>query len=92
MKIEKEFKLLNILKKERTTKDNQKEIYLVLNVLDEDLNPDKFFIFNEDLIKKILDESVKAKAFQNILIDFDLVFNKNVWVCNLKEILFNYWG
>lgn len=90
MKIEKEFKLLNIVKRERTTKDNQKQTYLVLNVLDEDLNPDKFFIFNQDLIKKILDESVNVKAFQNILIDFDLVFNNNIWICNLKNVLFNF--
>lgn len=90
MKIEKEFKLLNIVKKERTTKDNQKQTYLVLNVLDEDLNPDKFFIFNHDLIKKILDDAVNVKAFQSVLIDFDLLFNNNIWNCNLKNVLFNF--
>ncbi len=90
MKIEKEFTLLKIEAKERQGNDNTVSTYLIINVLDEDLNPCTFFVFKGDVVKSVLDEMEKAKALTKVLIDFDLTHNGKVWNCNVNTVLFNY--
>ena len=63
---------------------------IVINVLDENLNPCTFFVFKGDLVKSILDEVEKAKALTKVLIDFDLNYNGKLWNCNVNTVLFNY--
>ena len=90
MQIEKEFTLLHITKKNRTTKDNKNQDYLIIDVLDEELNPCKFFVFNEEIVNQILNDSANAKALQKVLIKCDFTYNGSLWNCNLIEMLFTY--
>lgn len=90
MIIEKEFTLLKVEQKNRTTKEGKEQIYLVLNVLDEDMSPCKFFVFNEDKVKIILNDVQGAKALSKVLINFNLVYSNNIWNCNLNDAVFTY--
>lgn len=90
MQIEKEFTLLKIEAKERHGNDNTVSTYLVINVLDVNLNPCTFFVFKGDLVKSILDEMEKVKALTKVLIDFDLNYTGKLWNCNVNTVLFNY--
>lgn len=90
MIVEKEFTLLKVEQKKRTTKEGKEQIYLVLNVLDEDLSPCKFFVFNEDKVKLILNDVQSAKALSKVLINFNLVYSNNIWNCNLNDAVFTY--
>lgn len=90
MIVEKEFTLLKVEQKKRITKEGKEQIYLVLNVLDEDFSPCKFFVFNEDKVKLILNDVQSAKALSKVLINFNLVYSNNIWNCNLNDAVFTY--
>lgn len=90
MKIEKEFTLLKIESKERTDDDENKRTYLIINVLDEDMETCKFFVFKDDLVNEIIKNANAVKAMQKVLIDMNLVYNGRLWNCNLEDILFSY--
>ncbi|CCZ17443.1 unknown [Clostridium sp. CAG:780] len=90
MKIEKEFTLLKIESKERTDDDENKRTYLIINVLDEDMETCKFFVFKDDLVNEIIKNANGVKAMQKVLIDMNLVYNGRLWNCNLEDILFSY--
>lgn len=90
MKIKKEFTLLKVDAKERTDKNQNKSTYLVINVLDDDLNPCKFFCFRDEIVKSIISDIQNAKALSKVLIDFDLTYNDKIWNCNVDSVLFNY--
>lgn len=90
MKIEKEFTLLKIESKERTDDDENKRTYLIINVLDEDMEICKFFVFKDDLVNEIIKNTNGVKAMQKVLIDMNLVYNGRLWNCNLEDILFSY--
>lgn len=90
MKIEKEFTLLKIESKERTDDDENKRTYLIINVLDEDMETCKFFVFKDDLVNEIIKNANGVKAMQKVLIDLNLVYNGRLWNCNLEDILFSY--
>lgn len=90
MKIEKEFTLLKIESKERTDDDENKRTYLIINVLDEDMETCKFFVFKDDLVNEIIKNANGVKAMQKVLIDMNLVYNGRLWNCNLENILFSY--
>lgn len=90
MKIEKEFTLLKIESKERTDDDENKRTYLIINVLDEDMETCKFFVFKDDLVNEIIKNTNGVKAMQKVLIDMNLVYNGRLWNCNLEDILFSY--
>lgn len=85
MKIEQSFKFLKAeLMKRKKTEENQKETeFLVLNLLDEDNNPCRFFIFNADLINKIVKSNFLG--LQDVICTLELKFNNN-WSVNLLDI------
>ena len=90
MKIEKEFTLLKIESKERTDDNGNKSTYLIINVLDEDMETCKFFVFKDNLVDEIIKNANGVKAMQKVLIYMNLVFNGRLWNCNLEDILFSY--
>lgn len=90
MKIEKEFTLLKIDSKERLNDDEEKQTYLIVSVIDEDLNPCTFWVFKTEIVKSILKDMQEAKALSRVLIEFDLTYNGKLWNCNLTQMLFNY--
>ena len=90
MKIEKEFTLLKIESKERTDDDGNITAYLIINLLDEDMETCKFFVFKDDLVNEIIKNANGVKAMQKVLIDMNLIYNGRLWNCNLEDILFSY--
>ena len=90
MKIEKEFTLLRIENKLRTKEDGTKSTYLIVSVLDENLTPCSFFVFNDGRVDAILKDSTSAKPLEKVLISFDLSYNGKMWNCNLENMLFSY--
>ena len=91
MKIEKEFTLLKIENKQRINKeDGTISPYLIISVLDENLIPCHFFVFKDEIIKKIIGDCKNSKSLEKVLIDFGLSFNGKLWNCNLQDILFQY--
>lgn len=85
MKIEQNFKFLKVeLMKKKKTEENQKETqFLILNLLDEDNNPCRFFVFNTDLISKITKSSFLG--LQDVICTLEIKFNNN-WSVNLLDI------
>lgn len=85
MKIEQNFKFLKAeLMKRKKTEENQKESeFLVLNLLDEENNPCRFFVFNKDLINKIVNSNFLG--LQDVICTLELKFNNN-WSVNLVNI------
>lgn len=86
MRYQENFKFLNIeLMKRKKTEENKKESeFLILNLLDNENNPCRFFVFNEDLVKKVLQN--QYVGLQDILVDFALVFNNNNWTVRLLDV------
>lgn len=70
-------------------KENKK-IYLIINVLDDDMESCRFFVFKEDLVNEIIQNANKIKAMQKVLIDINLIYNGKNWNCYLDNILFSY--
>lgn len=89
MKLEKEFTLLKIESKERKTKEGETSVYLIISVLDEELNPCKFFVFNKKVIDEIFEDVQKSKAMSKVLITLNFSYDK-VWNCNVEKVLFDY--
>ena len=80
MEFQEIFKMLNFELRKR--KDSE-ERFIVLNVLDIKNNPCKFFVFNSDLVDKIL--SSNFAGLQDVTILFRLSFS-NMWNVNLLDI------
>lgn len=89
MIIQNEFKFLKLEQMQRKPKEEEKNVvkyYYVLNVLDADNNPVKFFSFNEDENAKLVTVLGSVKGLQDILIKFDLSFNNNNWNVRLLNV------
>ena len=96
MKYQDNFKFLNVqLMKRKKTEENKnvsdlalellKEYdFLVLNLLDCDNNPCRFFVFNEDLYKKIIQSSYLG--LQDVVIAFEVIFVNNNWNVRILDI------
>lgn len=80
MEFQENFKMLNFELRKR--KDSE-ERFIVLNVLDIKNNPCKFFVFNSDLVDKIV--SSNFVGLQDVTILFRLSFS-NMWNVNLLDI------
>ena len=81
MEFQENFKVLNYEARKR--KDSE-ERFIILNALDINNNPCKFFIFNKDIVNEFL--STTFVGLQDVLIKFKLAYNGNVWNVTLLDI------
>lgn len=81
MEFQENFKVLNYEIRKR--KDSE-ERFVILNALDINNNPCKFFIFNKDIVEEFL--STTFVGLQDVLIKFKLAYNGNVWNVTLLDI------
>lgn len=95
MKLRDEFKFLNIGSVKRKNVEGLKpeeQYFYIINLLDKENNPVRFFSFdnnlNNELTKNI--QSGNIKGLQNVLVDFDLVFNNNNWNVKLNNLTYKY--
>lgn len=95
MKLKDEFKFLKIDSIKRKNAEElapDEQYFYVVNVLDKENNPVRFFSFdnklNNQLTKDI--QSGKVKGLQNCLIDFELKFTNNNWNVALENVTFQY--
>ena len=95
MKLRDEFKFLNVSSIKRKNTEGLKpeeQYFYIVNLLDKDNNPVKFCSFdnslNNDLTKNI--QSGNVKGLQNVLVDFELIFNNNNWNVKLDNLTFKY--
>ena len=95
MKLKDEFKFLKIDSIRRKNAEDlaaDEQYFYVVNVLDKENNPVRFFSFdnklNSQLTKDI--QSGKIKGLQNCLIDFELKFTNDKWNVTLDNITFQY--
>lgn len=86
MEYQDNFKFLNVqLMKRKKTEENKNESeFLIINLLDCENNPCRFFVFNKDLYKKIIEN--RYVGLQDILISFELVFVNNNWSVRILDI------
>lgn len=72
------------LKMERgQTKENKKD-FLIVNLLDEDLNSCRFFVFDEIVMKKLLNKTPSSYKKLNCCIDVS--FYKDNWNVALADV------
>ena len=95
MKLRDEFKFLNVSSVKRKNVEGLKpeeQYFYIVNLLDKENNPVRFFSFdnnlNNDLTKNI--QSGAIKGLQNVLVDFELIFNNNIWNVKLNNLTFKY--
>lgn len=95
MKLRDEFKFLNVNSVKRKNVEELKpeeQYFYIVNLLDKENNPVKFFSFdnnlNNDLTKGI--QTGKIKGLQDVLVDFELIFNNNNWNVKLDNLTFKY--
>lgn len=81
MEFEENFKVLNYeVRKRKEGEDN----FVILNALDINNNPCKFFVFNKDAVNKFL--NTQFAGLQDVLITFKLAFSNNIWNVTLLDI------
>lgn len=95
MKLKDEFKFLKIESVRRKNIEGlapEQQYFYILNVLDKENNPVRFFSFDDKLNNELTKEiqSGKIKGLQNCLIDFDLKFANNNWSVSLTNVTFQY--
>ena len=82
-----EFKFLNfeLMKKKNANElPEDEKNFLILNLLDKNNNPCRFFVFNIDTLKKIL--SSNYVGLQVLNVSFKLQFVNNNWNVKLVDI------
>ena len=87
MEFEEQFKFLNLQLIERKNASELKEEdrkFIKINLLDKLNNPCSFFIFNKDLMTKVL--SNNYAGLSDLLITFELVYN-NSWNVKVVDIV-----
>lgn len=81
MEFQENFKILNY--EIRNRKDSSEQ-FIILNVLDINNNPCKFFVFKEDVIKKF--RNTTFVGLQDVFITFKLSYNGSIWSVTLLDI------
>lgn len=86
MKCQDNFKFLNVqlMKRKKTEENKSGSEFLIINLLDNENNPCRFFVFNEDLFKKVIQN--QYVGLQDILVTFELVFVNNNWSVRVLDI------
>lgn len=95
MKLKDEFKFLKIDSIRRKNAEDlsaDEQYFYILNVLDKENNPVRFFSFNNELNNQLTKDiqSGNVKGLQNCLIDFELKFTNNNWNVSLENVTFQY--
>lgn len=82
-----EFKYLNL---ELMKKKNANELpedernFIILNLLDKNNNPCRFFVFDKEVMKKILTSNFVGLQLLNV--SFKLLYSNNTWNVRLVDI------
>ena len=82
-----EFKYLNL---ELMKKKNANELpedernFIILNLLDKNNNPCRFFVFDKEVMKKILTSNFVGLQLLNV--SFKLLYSNNSWNVRLVDI------
>ncbi|MCI8352425.1 MAG: hypothetical protein HFJ58_02215 [Clostridia bacterium] len=82
-----EFKYLNleVMKKKNANElPEDEKNFLIINLLDKNNNPCRFFVFTPDVMKKILSSSYVG--LQVLQVCFRVQFTNNNWVVRLVDI------
>ena len=93
MVLEGEFKYLKLERRERKESEKLKEenkYYYILNCLDEDNTPVKFYSFNYETSSKLVSMLNDVKSLQDLLIKFSLDFSNNNWNVRLIDVSAQY--
>lgn len=86
MEYQEEFKFLNLEIVKRKNAEELKEEdrqFIKLNLLDKNYNPCVFFVFNKEVMKKLL--NMELVGLQILEIHFELVYN-NSWNVKLVDV------
>ena len=81
------FKFLNInlqLRKNASSLAEDERHYAIVNLLDENNNPVKFFVFKKEIIQKVL--SQKFETLQDVTVYYECIFINNSWNVRLVDI------
>lgn len=95
MKLSEEFKFLNVQSVKRKNVEGLKpeeQYFYIINLLDKENNPVKFYSFDNSLNTEIT-KNIQAQALkglQNCLVDFELAFNNNNWNVRLEDLKIKY--
>ena len=87
MKYTENFKFLNIqvVKKRNASELEENERnFLIINLLDENMNPCKFLVFDKEIIVKALNSHYLG--LQDLEISFELLFSNDNWHVKLIDI------
>lgn len=87
MEYQEMFKFLNLQIMQRKNADKLPEDernFLVVNFLDLNFNPCRFFVFNKDLMKKML--STKYSGLQDLVVTFTVTYSNDNWHVNLVDV------
>lgn len=87
MEFEGKFKFLKLEQMKRKNADELEEgerFFFIISLLDNYNNPCRFFIFNKDLINKIINS--KFVGLQDVLCHIKVSFTNNNWQVNLVDI------
>lgn len=93
MVLEGEFKFLKLEQRERKESEKLKDEnkhYYILNLLDEENNPVKFYSFNYETSAKLIDICKDVKSLQDLLVKFSLEFSNNNWNVRLIDVSARY--
>lgn len=87
MEYQEEFKFLKLEVMQRKNAEQLKEDernFLVIRLLDKNNNPCRFFVFNKDVMKKVL--AANYVGLQLLNIKFEVVYNNENWSVRLVAI------
>lgn len=87
MQYQEEFKFLNFEVMQRKNANELKEEdrnFLLIRLLDKNNNPCRFFVFNKDLMKKIL--AANYVGLQLLMITFEVSYKNENWTVRLVDI------
>ncbi len=82
-----EFKYLNLelmKKKNANELPEDERIFIILNLLDKNNNPCRFFVFDKEVMKKILNYNFVGLQLLNV--SFKLLYSNNTWNVRLVDI------
>lgn len=91
MKISEDFKFLSLQAIKRKNAEELKadeQFFYIINLLDKENNPVKFYSFNNDINNQLIKSinSQELKGLQDCLVHFELLFSNNNWNVRLLNI------
>jgi len=85
MQLTENFKFLNCQKYEKKSTEKNKNLsYLILNLLDSENNPCKFFVFDEKIRDFIL--ATGFSGLQDLLVTISLKYSSDAWRVSIVDI------